>query len=207
MFRKYPVLIPLFFCLFAAQAAGLEIPLHKQAGVYTLPVRINRVITLNFILDSGASEVCVPANVVLTLLKAGTINEKDFLPGQKYRLADGSILKGARFMIRELDVSGFKISDVPAFVAPVAGPLLLGQSFLSRAGNWAIDNERQLLMISWSKRVESTSRTEGIKPVDIKTLPSTLQGMVNDGQASAQRKIPPSKEVGRTPDGKIAPSR
>src|SRR5208337_746834 len=101
MSRKCLVFIPLVLCLFAGQVLAIEIPLQKQGGVYVLPVRINSVITLNFILDTGASEVTIPADVALTLMRSGTISEKDFLPGQKYRLADGSILKGSRFKIRE----------------------------------------------------------------------------------------------------------
>jgi clan AA aspartic protease (TIGR02281 family) len=196
------------FCV-TAQACAFEIPLRKYGGVYCLPARINGVITLDFILDTGASEVTIPSNVALTLLKAGTIKEGDFLPGKKYRLADGSILKGSRFKIRELEVGGLKISYVPAVVAPGTGPLLLGQSFLSRVGNWSINNEKQLLLISESQRAESPSRSDGLKPEasDIDTWRSTLQGMVNDGQASSRGKIPPSREVDRTTDGKIPPSR
>jgi clan AA aspartic protease (TIGR02281 family) len=196
------------FCV-TAQAGAIEISLKEYGGVYCLPARINGVITLDFILDTGASEVTIPANVALTLLKAGTIKEGDFLPGRKYRLADGSTLKGSRFKIRELEVGGLKMSNVPAVVAPGRGPLLLGQSFLSRVGNWAINNEKQLLLISESKSAESPSRSDGLKPEtsDIDTWRSTFQGMVNDGQAASREKIPPSREVDRTTDGKIPPSR
>ena len=100
------------FCV-TAQACAIEISLKKYGGVYSLPVRINGVITLDFILDTGASEVTIPANVALTLLRAGTIKEGDFLPGKKYRLADGSTLKGSRFKIRELEVGGLKILMSP----------------------------------------------------------------------------------------------
>ena len=47
-----------------------------------MPVRFNGVITLNAIVDSGASDVSVPADLVLTLMRANTITEEDFL-GQK----------------------------------------------------------------------------------------------------------------------------
>ena len=86
-------LIFFFAFIFAAPASAVEIPLEKQGGVYTLPVRINGVITLNFILDSGAAEVSIPVDVVSTLLRTGTIKESDFLPGQVYTLADGSTLR------------------------------------------------------------------------------------------------------------------
>jgi formylglycine-generating enzyme required for sulfatase activity len=133
--------------LFAAHANAIEIPLEKQGGVYTLPVRINGVITLNFVLDSGAAEVSVPVDVVSTLLRTGTIKESDFLPGQVYSLADGSTLKSPRFLIRELEFGGIKISNVPASVAPLAGELLLGQSLLERLDSWSMDNRRHVLVL------------------------------------------------------------
>ncbi len=147
----YGLLIPLVLLFLAARAIAIEIPLQKHGGVYTLQVQINGVYTAPFILDSGATEVTIPADVVLALLRAGTISEDDFLPGKKYRLGDGSIVKGSRFNLRELEVGGFRVSNVPAVVVPVTGSLLLGQSFLSRAVHWEIDNERQVLVLFDSK--------------------------------------------------------
>ncbi len=125
----------------------IEIPLEKLGGVYELPVRINGVLTLRFILDTGASEVNIPADVALTLLRTGTITQSDFLPGKFYELADGSILKSSRFTIRELDIGGIKISHVPASVGRANGSLLLGQSFLGRLESWSLDNKRHVLII------------------------------------------------------------
>ena len=42
-----------------AQARAEDIPLIKKGG-YEIPVEINGVITLNFTLDTGASEVQIP---------------------------------------------------------------------------------------------------------------------------------------------------
>jgi len=125
----------------------IEIPLEKLGGVYELPVRINGVLTLRFILETGASEVNIPADVALTLLRTGTITQSDFLPGKFYELADGSILKSSRFTIRELDIGGIKISHVPASVGRANGSLLLGQSFLGRLESWSLDNKRHVLII------------------------------------------------------------
>ena len=147
-------LIFFFAFIFAAPASAVEIPLEKQGGVYTLPVRINGVITLNFILDSGAAEVSIPVDVVSTLLRTGTIKESDFLPGQVYTLADGSTLKSPRFLIRELEFGRIRVSNIPASVAPLAGELLLGQSLLEKLDSWAFDNKRHVLIIAQIKPSE-----------------------------------------------------
>jgi clan AA aspartic protease (TIGR02281 family) len=127
-----------------------EIPLEKRGGVYQLPLMVNRVLMLKFILDTGAAEVNIPADVASTLLRTGTITQSDFLPGKSYILADGSEVRSSRFIIRELDIGGIKISQVPASIGSANGSLLLGQSFLGRLGSWSLDNNRHVLMIGSS---------------------------------------------------------
>jgi hypothetical protein len=133
---------------------GDEVRLERRPGTYTVPVLINREITLKFVLDSGASDVLIPADVFLTLLRTGTISETDFLGSQVYSLADGSKLQGARFVIRELQVGDHVANDVVASVGPVSGDLLLGLSFLSRFGSVTLDNERNVLILSGKASVQ-----------------------------------------------------
>ena len=133
-------------------ANGSNIPLKREGGVHIVPIKINKVITLDFILDSGASEVCIPADVIMTLLRAHTIEEDDFLPGKSFSLADGSVMRSQRLIIRELELNGTKVFDVPALVAPVRGSLLLGQSFLQKLDSWTIDNKRHVLIVGNSAK-------------------------------------------------------
>jgi predicted aspartyl protease len=126
----------------------LTIPLISQGGTFLVPVLINGVITLNFTIDSGASDVSVPADVVLTLLRTGTITDADFRGTQKYRMADGSTVPSQQFMIRSLKVGDRTLNDVTGSIAPVEGSLLLGQSFLHRFKSWSIDNQREALILN-----------------------------------------------------------
>jgi hypothetical protein len=57
---------------------------QKEGGTFTVPVTINNTITLNFVLDSGAADVSLPADVVLTLMRTGTLNAADFQGEKKY---------------------------------------------------------------------------------------------------------------------------
>jgi hypothetical protein len=57
-----------------------EINLKKESGTYLIPVQINGAITLSFIIDSGASDVQIPVDVFLTLVRTDTINESDLNP-------------------------------------------------------------------------------------------------------------------------------
>src|SRR6266581_6505082 len=135
-----------------------DIPLFKKGGVYELPVEINGVLTLNFVLDSGASEVLIPADVVLTLIRTGTIKETDFLPGQTYVLADGSTVKSPRFVLRSLKVGQRRIANVAASIGNISSALLLGQSFLEKLGVWGIDGQKQVLTIGTKVEKEVSSQ-------------------------------------------------
>jgi Aspartyl protease len=53
------------------------VPMVSEGGTFVVPVKINDQITLNFIVDSGASDVAVPADVVSTLVRTGTITDAD----------------------------------------------------------------------------------------------------------------------------------
>jgi predicted aspartyl protease len=121
--------------------------LHQSGGTFGVPVSINGRLTLDFVVDSGASVVTIPADVVLTLIRTGTIRRDDFLGTQTYTLANGSTMPSEMFMIRELSVAGHDVLNVRASVAPVAGTPLLGQSFLGRFRSWSIDNRRRVLVL------------------------------------------------------------
>jgi clan AA aspartic protease (TIGR02281 family) len=122
-------------------------PMRAEDGTYVVPVLINNAITLNFIVDSGASDVSIPADVVTTLMRAGSLKQSDFLDQKTYRLADGSTVPSQTFRIRSLKVGSKVIENVSGSIAPVRGTLLLGQSFLSRFKSWSIDNTKHALVL------------------------------------------------------------
>jgi clan AA aspartic protease (TIGR02281 family) len=123
------------------------VAMEQEGGVYVVPVRLNGAITLNAVVDSGATDVSIPADVVLTLMRAKTISDKDFLGEQTYVLADGSRAPSSRFRIRSLKVGNSTIEDVDAIMAPANAVILLGQSFLGKFKSWSIDNDRHVLML------------------------------------------------------------
>jgi predicted aspartyl protease len=129
-------------------AGQILVPLKREGGTFTVPVLINKAIPLNFVVDSGADDVSVPSDVVLTLIRTGTLQDSDFIGTQTYKLADGSTAPSRTFRIRSLTVNNVEIGNVKASVAPAAGELLLGQSFLSRFKSWSIDNAKQALVLT-----------------------------------------------------------
>jgi predicted aspartyl protease len=124
-----------------------ETALHNDGGTFTVPVLINGVIPLEFMVDSGAAEVSIPADVVMTLMRTGTIGPDDFLGKRTYVMADGSTVPSQAFRIRSLRVGNREVRNATAGVAPVKGSPLLGQSFLRQFGSWSIDNRRGVLVL------------------------------------------------------------
>jgi hypothetical protein len=153
-------------------ASGIEVPLVKTAGgVYAVPVQINGAITLDFIVDSGAAEVDIPADVVMTLIRANTIAPSDFLPGRTYVLADGTHVQSQRFTIRMVRIGDHVIQNVAATIGDVKGSPLLGQSVLERLGRWSFDPRRGVMVIG-----EPGSAAEAARPVPV-SPPSETQAV------------------------------
>jgi predicted aspartyl protease len=126
-----------------------EIRLQPYGGVFAVPVVINGAVSIPFVLDSGAAEVQLPAEVVLTLIRTGTLSEGDFIGASSYVLADGSTLRSPRFRIREMRVGEQVVRNVPASIGPaVSSDALLGQSFLSKLPSWTLDNKRHVLILA-----------------------------------------------------------
>jgi hypothetical protein len=101
-----------------------------------------------FVIDSGAAEVAIPLDVFMTLRRAGTVSQIDFVGTGSYILADGSRQSSERFLLHKVSVGSHTVTNVVANVAPVKGQPLLGQSFLTRlTAGWSMDNTRHALVL------------------------------------------------------------
>jgi clan AA aspartic protease (TIGR02281 family) len=154
-----------------------SVAMQQVAGVYTVPVTVNGALTLDFMIDSGASHVSIPADVFRELVRAGTVDENDFVGTQNFMLADGSSVPSNTFRIRELRVGQFVLQDVLVSVSD-GGPLLLGQSFLSRFESWSIDNSRHVLRLQPASADQVANRrapppASPAQPTDLSTSDKT----------------------------------
>ena len=113
----------------------------------SLSGRIEVQLTLDFVIDSGASDVNIPADVVSTLIRTRTIRPSDFIGQQTYVLADGTEAPSAIFIIRSLKIGGRVVENVRGHIGSPKGSLLLGQSFLRNFRSWSIDNGKHALVL------------------------------------------------------------
>jgi clan AA aspartic protease (TIGR02281 family) len=124
-----------------------RIPLLKMSGGLIAPVIINNALKLNFIVDSGASDVSIPADVFASLVQANTVTQADITGNRNYKNADGEVFQSKTFVIRSLKIGNIEAPRVQAKVSPSNAPPLLGQSFLNRFKSWSIDNSTQELIL------------------------------------------------------------
>jgi len=125
----------------------VSVPLRSNGGVYQVPVNINGVEELSFILDSGASDVSLTRSVAHKLIAAGALKESDYKGKRRYSMANGTTQEGVIAVLREVRIGTHTIRNVEAvvFFDVSDSPSLLGQSFLRRLKEWSINSAASTL--------------------------------------------------------------
>jgi clan AA aspartic protease (TIGR02281 family) len=141
--------VPLKPPQFSPRAQGPEeVPIEKRGSSYYVPVRINDTITLPFLLDTGAGDLAIPADVARTLIRAGALKSSDLIGERSYQIANGSEEVSSVVSIRDVRVGEHVVRNVTAAITSANGEPLLGQSFLSKFGAVTVDYQRLVLVLS-----------------------------------------------------------
>lgn len=125
-----------------------RIKMRIQNDVYYVPVEINNVLKIEFILDTGASELFLSPEIAATLLRTNTLSEQDFIGNTVYRFANGKTESCRRYKLKSVRIGNITIKDVSCAIANnIIGDMLLGQSFLSKLGNFEINYSTNEIII------------------------------------------------------------
>jgi len=128
----------------AVQVVSME----PHDGAFVVPVVLNDVMTVKFIVDSGSADVSIPEEVASSLMKSGTMTGADLLGSKTYMLADGSLVPSKIYRMASLRIGGMVMQNVTVRISAANSSLLLGQSFLSRLKSWSMDNSRKVMIIN-----------------------------------------------------------
>lgn len=116
---------------------------QRDDGLKTVHVKFNDIAGFDAVFDTGCSGMMISLQEAMSLHKAGTLTDNDFLGQQQSSIANGEIIENAVFMIREVsltDTEGNKhsIHDVQATVIenPEA-PILVGNSVIDQFAKYA----------------------------------------------------------------------
>ena len=135
-----------------AKTVTYEIPLRKDYdGTYYLKASVNGL-TMNFVLDTGASTVSLSQVESQFMLKNGYLSKADFLGESRYSDANGNVNTGQIINLSKVKIGDLEINNVKAGVVQnQKAPLLLGQSVLNNFGRVEIDTKKHILRITTNK--------------------------------------------------------
>ena len=132
----------------ALQAKVIAVDTLVHHGIRKIPVQLNGSITRYFVVDSGASIVSVPGEMVAELVQNGALAESDYMPGAAIiTIADGSKARRRRFVLRSVKVGEITVNDVVAIDGGPNAMPLLGMSFLTK-GRAVYDTANGKLLFS-----------------------------------------------------------
>jgi uncharacterized protein (TIGR02145 family) len=131
--------------------AQTVIKMKRLGGVSVISCKVNGL-KLDFIFDTGASDVSISLTEVLFMLKNGYLNKDDIIGINEYYNADGDLSEGLVVNLKEIEIEGKKLYNVKAsIVKNIKAPLLLGQSAIGKLGKIQLDLEKNTLTILSSK--------------------------------------------------------
>lgn len=141
----------------------VSILMSKKNDVYTVPCKVNGL-DLEFIFDTGASNVTISLTEALFMIKNGRLEKEDIIGSSYAQLANGDITENTEILIREIEISGLKLYNVRAsIVHKLKAPLLLGQSAISQLGKIQLDgNKLTILTKEYSNNELTISLAEKI---------------------------------------------
>lgn len=124
-------LIPILLLTFSIQAQVIKV--KNENGVLFIPIKINGVLKIDAMIDTGAAECNIPPCIANTLVKTKTLVSENILPNLFYTLADGTMLECKRFLIKSLKIGNKTIYNVECSVSKSdSAPILLGGSALKK---------------------------------------------------------------------------
>lgn len=126
----------------------VRVPFTEQGGVKLVPVKVNGLMTVDMILDSGCSGTLISSAEARFLYDKGYLTDDDFLGVTQSQIADGSIVDNMVVVLRELVIGDqIRCTDVVATVSENAqAPLLLGNEVLNRAPSYVVDNQNKVII-------------------------------------------------------------
>ena len=152
-YMKRLIFIGMMIIATLSSFAQVTISMENKGGVFYIPGKVNGL-PLQFIFDTGASNVYISLTEALFMLKNDYISETDFGGSSYAQVADGSIVENTEITLREIEVAGIKLYNIKAYVSnSLNAPLLFGQSAIQKLGPIQIDGNK--LIISNGKNLPS----------------------------------------------------
>lgn len=137
--KRFQCSVFLFLFFFSATAySQTVVHMENVDGVYKIPCEVNGM-RMKFIFDTGAADVSISRFLAEMMLDNDYLSPNDIIGATQYQIADGSVVKEAVIVLREIKIGDSILRDIRASVSNSSeAPLLLGQSALQKLGRYTI---------------------------------------------------------------------
>ena len=126
----------------------ITLKLKKDGDIYLVPCKINGL-DFDLYFDTGASLVSLSLAETKKLIAAGKLKANDIIGKTQMTIANGQFVNGTIILIRELKIGDLILKDIEAVITEnQKAPLLLGQSAISKFGEFTFDYTTQVLKIN-----------------------------------------------------------
>ena len=134
----------------------------NENGVYTIPCKVNGI-DMNFIFDTGASNVCISLSEALFMIKNGYISQRDILGSSYAQIANGEFIENTSILIRQFQIGELKLTNVKAtIVHELSAPLLLGQTAIQQLGRIIIHDDELIILDKNNSHATKASEDQSI---------------------------------------------
>lgn len=153
---KIKLLINLCALLFSISVLSqVTIEMKRIDGILQVPCKVNGI-PMNFIFDTGATDVSISLTEAQFLIKQGLLTENDFLGKVNYQIANGDIVEGTQVNLKTIDIGGIILKNVrTSIMHQQNSPLLLGQSAISKLGTYTIKDNKLIFREIESKKTKN----------------------------------------------------
>jgi clan AA aspartic protease (TIGR02281 family) len=123
------------------------VKLKKADGIYLIPCKINGV-DFELYFDTGASLVSLSLKEANVLITQGKLKASDIIGKTRMTIANGQFANGTIVLLHEIKINDFVLHDIEAVITESqTAPLLLGQSAISKFGEFSFDYKTETLTI------------------------------------------------------------
>lgn len=142
--------------------ADVIIPMTSKNGVFYIPCKINGT-SHEFIFDTGAADVCISRTLANHLFHNGIIQQSDILGHGMAQVADGRTVTHDIINIRTFCIGSRTLTNVRAIIIEGQNtPLLLGQSALSKLGQYHIHGRNLIIQEVKTNHIGTSTKEQEI---------------------------------------------
>jgi hypothetical protein len=116
-------------------------------GMTYVKVKVGSMIQM-WLLDTGASDLLINAEMEETLKKENILNDANYLGIGEYEMANGTIDTCRKYKINNVRFGKFYVDNITVAVSDKGKRIIAGKSLLNKFSTWILNNETSTLILT-----------------------------------------------------------